>query len=167
MREDAILAAQKENAREVELAAKEAFCKGKQSKLTQIQQALVEANSEVEMVKSEAQRRESKAREEERKAWEAEKRKLKSGVDKVNRNTEKLVAQAKTNQKIIGNGSAQYNGLSQEEFIVEVVRERFGDKVDQSGIGENGADILQTVWREEENYGTIYYESKSTSKGFK
>lgn len=51
--------------------------------------------------------------------------------------------QSKDNQKFIGNDSAQYDGLSQEKFIVEIMRTRFGDKAEQSGIGKNGADILQ------------------------
>lgn len=118
-------------------------------------------------MKSEEQKKIARAKEEERKAWEAEKRKLKDDIDEANRNAEKLADQAKANQKFIGNGSAQYDGLTQEEFVAEIVRTRFGDKAAQSGFGEDGADILQTVWRKGENCGTIYYESKSAGNGFK
>ena len=142
VREDAKLAAQKENAKEVELAAEDAFRKGKQaadeekqSKLTQAQQTLAELRSQMKNLESENQEKEAKMR------------KMQGDI-------------AKANQKFIGNGSTQYDGLAQEEFIAEIVRTRFGDKAEQSGIGENGADILQTVWHEGENCVTVYYESQ-------
>ncbi len=162
VREEAKLAAQEENAKEAKRAAEEAFRKGKQaadeekqSKLTQAQQALAELRSKMQNLESENQEKEAKMR------------KMQGDIDEANRNAEKLADRAKANQKFIGNGSAQYDGLAQEEFIAEVVRTRFGDEAEQSGIGENGADILQTVRHEGENCGTIYYESKSASNGFK
>ena len=48
---------------------------------------------------------------------ESENCKLKNDLDKAKRDTDKLAEQVKANQKFFGNDSAQYDGLSQGEFI--------------------------------------------------